>query len=85
MYRPKFDLTPDVESNLADIDSCKNFILGSLIQPKIDISLKMNAITQSVYASTVDEEDEEPLSYNDVKLLIRCQQRLIRKKKEKGP
>lgn len=83
MYRPKFDLTPDVKSNLSDIDSCKDFILGSLIQPKIDISLKNDAIIQSVYASTVDEEDEEPLSYNDVKLLVRCQKRLIREKKEK--
>lgn len=83
MYQPLFDCTSEMKSNLSDVDSCKDFILSSLIQPKIDISLKMNAITQSVYASTVDEEDEEPLSYNDVKILIRCQQRLIRKKKEK--
>jgi hypothetical protein len=83
MYAPKYSLTPEVIDNLSDIDSDRENILGSLIQPKIDISLKMEAIIQSVYASTVDDEDDEPLSYDDVRILIRAEKRLIREKREK--
>lgn len=83
MYVPTYSLTVEIEEHLNNIDSNREIILKSLIQPKIDIFLKMKALTQSVYASTVSEEEEEPLHYNDPKILMKAMGRSLREKREK--
>lgn len=83
MYSPQYSLTPDLTDYLSDIDSERELILNSFIQLKLDIFLKIKALNQSVYASTVSEEDEESLAYNDPMILKRAMDHLIREKREK--
>lgn len=83
MYVPNYSLTDDIEEHLNNIDSDRDLILNSLIQPKIDIFIKMKALTQSVYASTVSEEEEEPLAYNDPRILMMLTNCSMREKREK--
>lgn len=83
MYGPNFKLTEEIKEHLKNIDSDRETILKSLIRPKIDIFLKIKALNQSVYASTVSEEDEEPLAYNDPEILMQYTRRSMREKREK--
>lgn len=83
MYVPNFNLTEEIKEHLENIDSDRETILKSFIQPKIDIFLKMKALTQSVYASTVSEEDEESSAFYNPKALMGAMKRIMREKKEK--
>lgn len=83
MYDLNFKLTEEIKEHLKNIDSDRKLILKSLIRPKINIFLKIKALNQSVYASTVSEEDEEPLAYYDPEILMRAMRRSMNEKREK--
>ena len=82
MYSSKFILSKEINDNIVEIESIKNSILKSLINPKIDIAMKRKAIIQSVYASTTIN-DVDNLRFDDVQRLINGLNRSLRDKKEK--
>ena len=82
MYTPKFSHSDDINENLMQIESLKKSILGSSINPKIDINLKKKALSKMVYAS-ISLNDDDSLPFACVDRLINGLNREATDKKEK--
>ena len=55
MFKPKFDYTHNIVSNLVEITSARELILNAYLVPKWEVSLRREALIKATHTSTAIE------------------------------
>ena len=55
MFKPKFDYTHNIVSNLVEITSARELILNAYLVSKWEVSLRREALIKATHASTAVE------------------------------
>lgn len=80
MFQPNFEYTSKMVNTLVEITSARDMIVNSYIIPKLELSLRRDALIKSAHASTAIEGN--PLNLDDVDRLLQGQ-RVIALEKSK--
>ncbi len=68
MFKPKFTITPQINSQIAEIEKLRTIMDQSVIFPELEIQLRFRATISAVHSSTSIEGN--PLSKNQVEKII---------------
>lgn len=68
MYEPNFEYTSKMVNTLVEITSARDMIFNAYIVPKLELSLRRDALIKSAHSSTAIEGN--PLNLNEVERLL---------------
>jgi len=71
MFQPNFEYTSKMVNTLVEITSARDMIVNSYIVPKLELTLRRDALIKFAHASTAIEGN--PLNLDDVDRLLQGQ------------
>lgn len=69
MFKPKFTITPEINSRIAEIERLRTLIDHATILPEIEVNMRFRATVESVHGSTSIEGN--PLNENQVQKVLK--------------
>ncbi|MFZ1721826.1 MAG: Fic family protein [Microgenomates group bacterium] len=69
MFKPKFTITPQINTNIAEIEKLKTLFEQATILPELAVELRFRATVESVHSSTSIEGN--PLNQEEVQKIVR--------------
>lgn len=69
MFKPKFTITSDINSTIAEIEKLKTIVDQATILPELEVQLRFRATVDSVHSSTSIEGN--PLNQQEVQKVLR--------------